>query len=267
MFKKSPIISSVLRKLKKGTQNLSSLFKGYNIYVNPDKLNLINLAFRKYYPEATSFADLGGVWKVNAAYSRYTMKKFQIKRGVLVDTTIPEPLAQTLQRYQNLQLLWGDFGHPSVIDAIGSVDVILLFDVLLHQANPDWDQIIEHYANKCSCFIIYNQQYIRGEQSVRLTDLPIDEYKEIASDHAEELTQYVYEHKNEIHPEYGKPWKDIHNITQWGITDNSLRKLMNRLGFKEVFYKNYGMFINLSAFEEHAFIFIKDHSCPTEILD
>jgi len=33
---------------------------------------------------------------------------------------------------------------------------------------------------------------------------------------------------------------------------------MIRLGFKEVFYKNYGMFINLPAFEEHAFVFIKD---------
>jgi len=251
-------ISSGLRKLKKGIRNLPSLFKGYNIYVNPDKINLINRAFREFYSEATSFADLGGVWKVNAAYSRYTMKNFQIKKGVLIDTTIPEPLVKTLNRHQNLQLIQGDFGNPSVINDIGSVDIIFLFDVLLHQANPDWNQIIESYANNCSCFVIYNQQYIRGEKTIRLTDLSIDEYKEIASDHAEELTQFVYENKNEIHPEYGKPWKDIHNITQWGITDFSLRKLMNSLGFKEVFYENHGMFINLPAFEEHAFIFMKD---------
>jgi len=211
-----------LRKITKGFRNLSSLLKGYNIYVNPDKLKLINMTFREFYPEAKSFADLGGVWKVNAAYSRYTIKNFQINRGVLVDTKIPEILAQKLQQHQSFQILQDDFGSPSVIDEIGSVDVIFLFDVLLYQANQDWDQIVENYAKNCSCFIIYNQQYIRGKESIRLTDLPFNEYNEVASDHAEELTRYIYEHKNEIHPEYEKPWKDIHNITQWGITDHSL---------------------------------------------
>lgn len=250
--------STALRKLKKGFRNFPSLLKGYNIYVNPDKLKLINLTFREFYPEAKSFADLGGVWNVNAAYSLYTLKNFEINKGVLVDTTIPESLIPKLQQHQNLHVLHGDFGNPSVIDDVCPVDVIYLFDVLLHQANPDWDQIIENYAKNCSCFIIYNQQYVRGEETVRLTDLPLDEYNEIASEHALDLTRYIYEHKNEIHPEYGKPWKDIHNITQWGITDQSLRNLMKRLGFREVFYKNYGMFINLPAFEEHAFIFMKD---------
>jgi hypothetical protein len=80
---------------------------------------------------------------------------------------------------------------------------------------------------------------------------------EIASDARSEVYRYVYEHRHEIHPEYGKPWGDIHNISQWGITDGDLRQTMRGLGFGEVFFRNYGRFVGLPAFEEHGFVFVK----------
>jgi hypothetical protein len=58
-------------------------------------------------------------------------------------------------------------------------------------------------------------------------------------------------------PVYGKPWRDIHNIFQWGITDADLRSFLKTLGFREVFYANHGQFSNLAAFENHGFIFVK----------
>jgi hypothetical protein len=250
--------SSISRKLLRAIRNLPNLWKGYNIYVNRDKLDLINLTFSKLNLEARSFADLGGVWKVNAAYSIYTIKNFKIDKGILVDTDFPKTLSTKLQHYQNLQVLQADFADQSVVDRIGHIDVIFFFDVLLHQANPDWNQVIKRYASNCSCFIIYNQQFVRGEETIRLTNLPFEEYIELVSDHGKDLTQYIYEHKEEIHPKYRKPWKDIHNITQWGITDRDLRQTMAQAGFREVFYKNYGMFINLPVFENHAFIFIRE---------
>jgi len=67
----------------------------------------------------------------------------------------------------------------------------------------------------------------------------------------------VYEHASEVHPEYKKPWKDIHNIFQWGITDDDLRSTMDGLGYCEAHYKNHGRFSDLPAFENHAFIFVK----------
>jgi hypothetical protein len=248
---------SISRKLRRVLRNIPNLFEGYNIYVKRDKLDLINLTFSEINPKTRSFADLGGVWKVNAAYCLYTLKNFQIDKGILVDTDFPQRLVTKLQRYRNLQVLQGDFADRSVVDRIGHVDVIFFFDVLLHQANPDWDQVIERYASNCSCFVVYNQQFVRGEETIRLTNLPFEEYIELASDHGKDLTHYIYEHKEEIHPKYKKPWKDIHNITQWGITDRGLRQTMSRFGFREVFYKNYGMFLNLPAFENHAFVFMR----------
>jgi len=247
----------IFRKLRKFVRNLPNLYQGYNIYVNRDKLGLIDAAFKEFCPQACSFADLGGVWKVNAAYSVYTIKKHPIDRAFLVDTDIPPALAAKLKQFSNLEMIRGDFTSPSIIETAGKVDIIYLFDVLLHQANPDWDQILERYSRNCSCFVIYNQQLVRGEETIRLTDLPFDEYISLVSEHGKEISRYVYDHKEEIHPKFNKPWKDIHNITQWGITDRGIRNTMTRLGFKEVFYRNYGMFINLPAFENHAFIFLQ----------
>lgn len=255
---KSNITASILRKSRNAIRNLPNLFQGYNIYVNRDKLALIETVFKSMYPQARSFADLGGVWKVNAAYSIHTLRKFQIKRSFLVDTDIPSGLSIKLKRFNNLEVINGDFASPAVIANIGNIDAVYLFDVLLHQANPDWDQILECYSKNCSCFVIYNQQYIQGEKTVRLTDLPFEEYISLVSDHGKEMTRYIYDHKDEIHPKFNKPWRDIHNITQWGITDQGLRQKMSELGFKEVFYKNYGMFINLPAFENHGFVFVRE---------
>jgi len=246
------------RKLRKAAQNLPNLLQGFNIYVNREKLRLIDRTFSSLFPGARSFADLGGIWKVNAAYSRYSLKKFPIDRGILVDTDIPPGLNSRLRRYQKLEVIQGDFGDQTIVDRIGCVDVIYLFDVLLHQANPDWDQIISRYAKNCPCFVIYNQQFIRGDETVRLTDLPFEDYLELTSRFREDFCRYVYEHRNEIHPKFNKPWKDIHTIAQWGITDDALRGLMRGLGYREVHFGNHGMFVNLPAFENHAFVFKRD---------
>ena len=63
--------------------------------------------------------------------------------------------------------------------------------------------------------------------------------------------------RKDIHPEYQKPWKDIHNIWQWGITDSDLRNQMKSLKFEEIYYKNHGWFSTLPAFEDHSFVFVK----------
>jgi len=247
----------IARKLQKALRNVPNLLQGYNIYVNRDKLKLIDFTFTECMPHAHSFADLGGVWKVNAAYSIHAMNNPRMEKGVLVDTHVPSPLRAALGRFPDLQVIEGDFASKATVDLIGNIDVVFLFDVLLHQANPDWDDVLELYSPHCGCFVIYNQQFIRGNTTMRLTDLPFDEYIALVSDHAMEVTRYVYDHPTEIHPQYSKPWKDIHNITQWGITDEGLRKAMDRLGFREVFYRNYGMFIDLPAFENHAFVFTR----------
>jgi hypothetical protein len=247
-----------LHRLRKIVRNVPSLLMGYNVYVDTDKLKLIDHVFRFAQPAATSFADLGGVWKVNGAYSRYALRKRSVNRGVLVDTDFPPGLLELLASNSRLQLINGDFTSPDVVSRIGSVDVLFLFDVLLHQANPSWDAVLSMYAGVAPCLTIYNQQYVLGNASVRLTALPLEEYVAVAPRGREEVYRHVYAHSDEIHPTYNKPWRDIHNIFQWGITDMDLRAKMKVLGFREVYFRNCGGFSNLPAFENHAFIFVRD---------
>jgi hypothetical protein len=246
----------ITRRLRKVLRNIPNLIHGYNIYVDADKLRLIDRVYRHEYPSAESFADLGGVWKVNAGYTLYTLKRQAVNRGILVDTDFPKGLRRKLSGVANLQVVQGDFTSQAVIDTIGHVDVVYLFDVLLHQANPAWDAVLSLYTSVASCLVIYNQQYPGSRYTVRLTDLPLEEYMRVAPRGREEFYRYVYAHADEIHPTYRKPWRDVHNIFQWGITDQDLRATMDRLGFREVYFRNYGAFSNLRSFENHGFIFL-----------
>ena len=238
---------------------MPNVLRGYNIHVDSQKLRLIDRAFTSMKPAARSFADLGGVWKVDAAYSLYTLRVHDAERGVIVDTDYPQTLVQKLGRVSQLRVLNGDFADQKVVDQVGPVDVVFFFDVLLHQANPNWDQVLRIYARVARCIVIFNQQYISSEVSIRLTDLPLDKCLELVPRGREAIYQEAYEHKGEIHPTYGKLWGDIHNIFQWGITDRDLRSVMGSLGFTESYYCNYGMFSTLPAFENHAFIFTRDN--------
>ncbi|MEM3672953.1 MAG: hypothetical protein QW468_01820 [Candidatus Bathyarchaeia archaeon] len=67
----------------------------------------------------------------------------------------------------------------------------------------------------------------------------------------------------EVHPHHKRIWRDIHNVWQWGITDDDLIAKMKSLGFVLYYYKNcgiYHLFISSKKFENHAFMFIKEAS-------
>jgi hypothetical protein len=248
----------LVRKIAKGVQGFPNILDGYPLAVNRKKFRLIDTVVRDIAPTARSFADLGGVWRVEAAYTIYTLKNYDIRSAFLVDTNIPPLLEQRLRQFPQLRVIRDDFGNEDVAAVIGSVDVLYLFDVLLHQVHPHWDEILRRYGRIAQTIVIYNQQYIRSHESVRLTDLPLSEYVSIVPRRRDQLYEFIYEHHSEMHPEYQKPWKDIHNIWQWGITDHAVRSLMGQLGFQEKLYRNFGMFSNLRSFEDHAFVFAKE---------
>lgn len=249
---------NIIRKFRKSIKNSPNILMGYNIYVNPEKFALIRAVFNQYMRDAKTFADLGGVWKVDAAYTIYTLKNFPIKKAFIVDTNFNNRVDKRLSRYNNLTKIKGDFGRGEIVSQIRDVDIIYFFDVLLHQVNPNWDEILEMYSKICRCFIIFNQQYIGSDNTIRLTNLSLEEYENLAPKRSDDLYDFVFKHKNEINTEYNKPWKDVHNIWQWGITDSDLRNKLKSLGYTEKYYKNYGRFSNLEFFEEHAFIFLKE---------
>jgi hypothetical protein len=249
--------TSRLRKLTTAIRRLPNLFQGYNLYVNRDKLRLIDHTFNTIAPRAKSFADLGGVWKVRGAYSVHTLRHHRIKRGILVDTDFPQGLEERLKSYRQLEIIRGDFALKQNADALGEVDVVYFFDVLLHQANPHWNEVLALYSRVSPCIVVYNQQFTQGEEAIRLTNLPLNKYVELVPDFRLDIYRWVFDHKSEIHPTYGKPWGDIHNIFQWGITDKALRDTMENLGYEEVYYANHGTFSDLPSFQNHAFVFVR----------
>jgi hypothetical protein len=224
---------------------------------NLDKKELIDYTFRRCHPSPVSFADLGGIWNVDGAYTFYTLREHGAKQAFLVDTDFTEVSIKQGRSIESLSLIQGNFGDESVAEQIGRVDATFLFDVLLHQVKPDWNEILESYSKRTNYFIVYNEQWTGSENTVRLLDLGHEEYLRNVPHEEHPTYKALFEKMYEIHPQHKRIWRDIHNVWQWGITDRDLLRTMEDLGYKMQFYKNYGRFGSLPNFENHGFVFQK----------
>jgi len=223
----------------------------------PDKKEIIDFAFEAY--GLKSFADLGGVWAVDGAYTFYTIDTYKTEKAVLVDTNFSDNFIQKSSNEKKLKSINGNFGNESVAQKVGKVDAIFLFDVLLHQVNPNWNDILKMYSGQTKCFIIYNQQWIEPGKTIRLLDLGKEEYfKNVPHTPDHPTYKSLFNKMYEINEEHNKIWRDVHNVWQWGITDNDLVDTMKELGFEKKFYKNCGRIGNLPNFENHSFVFKKN---------
>ncbi|ODR05028.1 hypothetical protein BHQ21_15465 [Mycobacterium sherrisii] len=221
-----------------------------------DKVDIIDQAFTSLNIE--SFADLGGVWRVDGGYTFHALDKHNIKDAALVDTHPTEKVIAKAKKYPQLRLIKGNFGDPAVADQVGKVDAVLLFDVLLHQVAPDWDKILEMYAKNVRALVIYNQQWTGPGSNVRLLDLGEDEYfRNVPHNPRQENYKDLFGKLDQIHPDHNRPWRDVHHIWQWGITDTDLEAKVDELGFTLLHKKNCGRFGRLPNFENHAFIFAR----------
>jgi hypothetical protein len=224
----------------------SRLFKP--TVLNPVKLDLIDRC------EFRSFADLGGVWLVEAGYTFHALRRRGVERGILIDTHPTETVLNLAAHFPQLELIQANFGNEEVAGRI-DVDAVFLFDVLLHQVRPDWNEILEMYAPRTRKFLVFNQQYTRDE-TVRLLDLGREEYMK-AVPHSSEGEPYtgLFDRLEEVHPDHERKWRDVHHIWQWGITDKDLREKFKQLGFRQTFYSNHGRILDSDCFENHSFIF------------
>ena len=217
-----------------------------------DKVEIIDQAFSSF--GVQSFADLGAVRAKQGAYTLHALDKYPVEYAVLVDTDITPTLIDCAKRYPQLHLINGDFGSQAVVDQVGRVDAIFLFDVLLHQVAPDWDTILEMYAKNVRVFGIYNQQWTGADTTVRLLDLGEKEYfRNVPVDPKDETYRDLFKRLDQKHPYADALWRDVHSIWQWGITDDDLVSTAARLGFKLVYMKWCGALGE--HFENKAFIF------------
>lgn len=217
-----------------------------------DKLDIIDQAFSTF--GVQSFADLGAVWGVEGGYSFHALDKHAVKDAALVDTNMTPTVIERAKKYPQFRLINGNFGSQDVVDQVGKVDAIFLFDVLLHQVAPDWDTILEMYAKNVRVFVIYNQQWTGSDSTVRLLDLGEEEYfRNVPADPEQEPYKDLYKKLDQKHPYADRPWRDVHSIWQWGITDDDLEATAARVGFK-LRYKKWGGKWG-ENFENQAFIF------------
>jgi len=202
-----------------------------------------------------------GVWGIDGAYTFYTIRTYPIERAFLVDTDMTPIVRENQRTMKHLSLIEEDFGKRSTVERIGNVDAVFLFDVLLHQVDPDWDEILPLYADQTSSFLIYNQQFIAGTKTVRLPDLGREQdFEHVRMDADSPGYKNLFERPYEMHPRYRKPYRDVHNVWQWGITDDDLLAVMEKIGFRLLYRKNHGRFSDFTGFENHAFVFTRQMS-------
>src|SRR5262245_11110828 len=114
--------------LKHARTRLRMTFQGTPLRVRSDKIELIDEAFGGASgPAPASFADLGGVWGVNGAYTFYILRQYEPASAFLVDTDFTDPVIKGKKTFNNLDLIRGNFGDPRVPEEIGKVDAVLLF--------------------------------------------------------------------------------------------------------------------------------------------
>ena len=217
------------------------------------KLDLLDWTFQRL--ELTSFADLGGTWAVEAGYTFHLLDHHEVARGLLVDSGITDTVRSRSAGYPALQLVDGFFGDPDTVAAVGEVDALVLFDVLLHQVDPDWDEVLRRYAAQVKAFIVVNPQYTVGETTIRLFDLGKDGY--LANVPPEQIP-IDFDNLDAVDERYGRPVRDIHEIWQWGITDRDLVATMAGLGFTLVRLENAGRWRGMTNFDNVGFVFVRN---------
>jgi hypothetical protein len=222
------------------------------------KLRVIDYCFEQL--DSRSFADLGGVWGIDGAYARYAADAHSPDRGVVVDEGFTDRYLQLERKLPGLTHVRGNFGDREVAASLGSVDVAMFFDVLLHQVAPDWDEVLEIYAPICRRVAIVQPQW-NGPETVRLLDLGEAEYMaSIPEGEAAHGSVYdgLFDRLEEVNEQRGRPWRDVHDIWQWGITDRDLIARMAELGFGLRLFENTGPWRGLERFHGAAFVFDRD---------
>jgi hypothetical protein len=220
--------------------------------LQPIKLRAIDYACESL--GSRSVADLGGAWAVDGGYALYAADTHEASRVVICDDDFTPPLLERAERDPNVELIRGNFGTKEVAKKVGPVDAILMFDIVLHQVDPNWDELIAMYAGQTRSIALAGPWWV-GDETIRLPDLPRSEYLEKVPN--SEFHETVIDRLDEINPRRGRPWRDCHDIWQWGITDADVRSAMARLSFECVHEENRGPWHGAEHFEDRSYVFTR----------
>jgi hypothetical protein len=202
----------------------------YTHNLKQSKLDLIDRALKKY--KIKSIVDLGACWGVHGGYTFHAMDNAKIDKAFIVDGHITEPTEQRATGYPQLKLISGALGDSQIAKEIGKVDAIIMYDIILHQVKPDWDEFLEMWGRRAKHLIIYNQNWTLDDEPVRFIDRGLDWYAKNVPNTGEEGVRKWFAKHDDMSPEPGTKMRDVHYFWQWGIPLKSLTAKLESIGFK-----------------------------------
>ena len=205
----------------------------------PHKADLALRAANKHH--IRSFADLGGCWAVNGGYTFDLLRRAQIEKAYLVDRYITDLTAERSAAFPNLELR-GEilFNQPDVIRSFPEVDALIMYDILLHQVNLDWNDFLVEWSKKARVLIIYNQMWTKADHTIRFIDEGKDFYKQWVYYTSSDAIDRWFASHDTLDPETGRPVRDQFYYWQWGITRNDMISCVESQGMRLDYFEDYG---------------------------
>jgi len=204
--------------------------------VIPRKAQMISDAVERY--GIKSVIDVGACWGVNGGYTFHALGTGKVERAVILDGDITRLMRQRAANEPRISLREGDLGDVAFIESLPHSVAAIIYDVLLHQVAPDWDEFLARYARKVDHLIVYNQDW-DGERTIRFLDQGWDFYLRHVPDDPERLQAWFCK-LDDLHPTMNRRWRDVHNYWQWGITHWDLIETMRTLGFELDWFNYFG---------------------------
>jgi hypothetical protein len=199
----------------------------------PAKLEAIDYAVDELGIESFASLEIG---LALGQFAFYAIDKPTVTSGALIDVASWRArdyllsLIELAAEHPGMRVLDASFSDPRTVAEIGEVDAILLIDVLLRMANPDWDRILELYGSATSHFLIANPQWERDEASVRLIELGREAFLEAVPPFKNHLE--LFDHLDDWYADQPRRYRDGAHVWQWGISDADLVRKMDELGFR-----------------------------------
>jgi hypothetical protein len=223
---------------------------------HPGKAQAIDWAVEQLGIESFASLEFDGVL---GEWAFYAIDKPTVQHGALVDARARRARAHLLSavelaaEYPGMRVLDRAFADQSTVSEIGEVDAILMFDVLHHMVDPDWDQLLDLYAPVTSTFVIANPQWERSETTVRLIDLGREQFLD-AVPPTESHTE-LFDRLDDLHKGQQRLFRDGTHVWQWGITDADLKAKLGELGFSVQHEWELGRLPQAEGFVNKVFVF------------
>lgn len=208
-----------------------------------EKLELLETAYEL--TEFRSFADLGACWGVDGAYTFHATELCgsELTRAVIVDGHLTPLTLERAKEVPEVELVQALLGSDQALDAVGKVDALIMYDILLHQVKPDWDEFLLNWLPHTDALIIFNQNWLKTPRTIRFVDRGLDwYYRNVYVWEDDWNTRARLESWFKRHNERdtdGRLERDNHWYWQFGIRPLELVGLLARNGFELVYMKRH----------------------------